>query len=139
MDYKYTVIISQYRWSRHIYIVKFEENFLEKAKMFATELMAYKRGENNNNWRKPPEESLGDLTYHSTDKIIGRYNINDAGDIYFINSACANRCKDIAIEYWEVSNYESRGYKPKALMEDIRQNHNKTVVEKILEKHFEIA
>lgn len=139
MDYKFTVIISQYRWSRHIYIVKFTGNFLAKAKAFAAELIAYKRGKNNNGWANPPEENLGDLNYKSTEKIHGRYNINDAGDIYFINSASANRCAEIAIEYWDTSRREATGYKPKALAEDIRENHNETKVRSILEKHFEIA
>lgn len=138
-SFKYMVIISQYRWSRHCYIVEFETDFLEKAKQFAVELMTYKRGENNNDWRKLPSENLGDLTYNSPEKIYGRYNINDAGDIYFINTQSVNRCKDICLEYYEVSKYESKGYKPKALEEDIRNHHNETVVRRILEKYFKLA
>jgi hypothetical protein len=138
-DYKFTLIISQYRWSRHSFIVKHCPDFLEKAKAFAVELITYKRGENNNGWNKPPEENLGDLTYHKEDKIYPRYNINDAGDIYFINSAYANYLKDIAIEYAEVSKRESKGYKPKGYEEDVAKSHNFRTVKEILEKHFEIV
>jgi hypothetical protein len=138
-DFNFTLIISQYRWSRHSFIVKFEDNFLEKAKAFATELMTYKRGKNNNGWAKPPEENLGDLTYHKDDKIYPRYNVNDAGDIYFINTKYANYCKDVAFEYAETSRRETVGYKPKALIDDISTHHNYNKVKEILEKHFEIA
>jgi hypothetical protein len=138
-EYNYTLIVSQYRWSRHQFIVKPKQDFLEKAKAFAIELMTYKRGEDEAPWRKPVEESLGDLTYHKEDMIYPRYNINDAGDIYFINSKHCNSLKNEAIEYAEKSRQDAKGYKPKGMAEDIQERHNFMKVKEILEKYFEIA
>jgi hypothetical protein len=138
-DYNYTLIVSQYRWSRHQFIVKCKPDFLEKAKAFATELMACKRGIEDAPWRKPIAESLGDLTYHKDDMIYPRYNINDAGDIYFINSNYCNSLKNEILEYAEHSRREAQGYKPKGMAEDIQEHHNFMKVKEILEKYFEMA
>jgi hypothetical protein len=137
-EYKYTLIISQYRWSRHQFIVEFEPDFLNRAKAFAAELIKYKRGDPQE-WHKPIQDSLSDLTYHKEDKVYGRYNINDIGDIYFINSSHCNSLKNEAIAYAETSLIESRGYKKKAMVEDIQKHHNFMIVKEILEKYFAIA
>jgi len=139
VDYNYTLIVSQYRWSRHQFIVKLKQDFLEKAKAFAMELMTYKRGKEEAPWRKPVEESLGDLTYHKEDTIYPRYNINDAGDIYFINSNRCNSLKNEILEYAEKSRRDAQGYKPKGMAEDIYEHHGFIEVSEILKKYFEIA
>lgn len=134
MDYKYTLIVSQYYHSRHMIIVKHnKDTFIEQAKSFVEELEKYKRGE------KQKEIYYGDLTYHKTDKIYPRYNINDAGDIYFINSYYANYCKDEAFDYLQDTIRQSKGYIRKQITEDISKHHNKQQVFDIVKKYFEIA
>ncbi len=136
MKYKYSLIVSQYYYSRHMFIVKIDENFIETARKFAVELMQYKRGDNF--WTDKiylgdldPEYSSGELRY--------RYNINDAGDIYFINFNYANSCMHEAFEYNEASKRESAGYQKKQKVEDIAKHHDYRKVTEIVQKYFEIV
>lgn len=136
MKYKYSLIVSQYYYSRHMFIVKIDENFIETAREFATELMQYKRGDNF----RTDKLFLGDLDpKYSSDELRYRYNINDAGDIYFINFNYANRCMHEAFEYKEVSRRENMGYQKKQKVEDIAKHHNYRKVSEIVQKHFKIA
>lgn len=138
-EFNYTLIVSQYYHSRHSFIVKHDSNtFIENAKKFASELMVHKRGEPQE-WHRPIEESLGDLTYRPESEIRRRYNINDSGDIYFISSKYANYCKDAAIEYSEDSRRETVGFKQKKVLDAISQHHAYAKVKEIVEKYFEIA
>lgn len=134
MDYKYSLIVSQYYHSRHMFIVHIKDDFIEKAKKFSYELMAYKRDEG-----KQKELDAGDLDYIKSDEIRRRYNINDSGDIYFIQSPYANYCMSVAIEYREDSIRESRGFQKKVITNAIEKHHNYNKVKEILEKYFEIA
>jgi len=138
MSYQYTLIVSQYYHSRHTFVVKHDERFLEKAKAFASELNTYKRDEGST---KPM--NLGDLEYvHDilkSSEIRSRYNINDSGDIYFLQSDSEQRCKDMAAEYHEISRRESRGFKSKAVKTAIAEHHDRTKVYDIVQKHFDIA
>jgi hypothetical protein len=120
-----------------MFIVKHDEKFLENAKEFAVELMGYKRGDDYHKDNK----YLGDFDpkYCKQDEIRSRYNINDRGDIYFIQSEYRNYCKDVANEYYETSLRESRGYQRKAVKEALSKNHDYRKVKEIVEKHFEIA
>lgn len=136
MKYKYSLIISQYHHSRHMYIVKIDENFIENARKCATEIMKYKRnGEITTKY-------LGDLEpeYSGKDKEMrSRYNINDAGDICFINAGYANYCMGEAFKYKEDSRRESVGFKKKIVIEAIRDHHNDNKIFEIVKKYFEIA
>jgi len=134
-DYKYTLIVSQYRHSRHMFLVKHNpETFLESAKNFTAELEKYKRNEDFER-----DIDLGDLVYHKEDVIHSRYNINDFGDIYFINAEYANGLMHDAIEYHEASRRESVGFKKKGVTESIEKHHSLWKVKEILLRHFEIA
>ncbi|MEB4819767.1 hypothetical protein [Bacillus thuringiensis] len=79
MGFKYTLLVSQYYHSRHMFIVEHKGDFLGQAKKCATRLIEYKRKNGSES-----EISLRDLTYFKDDTIRSRYNINDPGDIYFI-------------------------------------------------------
>lgn len=134
-EFKYTLIVSQYYHSRHSFIVKHDsETFLEKAKSFVAELEKYKRDEDCKEGVK-----LGDLIYHNQNIMSPRYNVNDHGDIYFINATYVNALVHDAIEYHEVSRRESIGFKGKGVNESIGKHHDFWIVRGILEKHFEIA
>lgn len=135
MSYKYTLIISQYYYSRYMFIVEHDENFLEKAKAFAAELIAYKRDEDCGR-----EIYLGDLDYHSENKEIrARYNINDCGDIYFIQGNYVNRLSHEMISYHKDTVRESRGFQSKKVTNGIEQHHNYGKVSEIIQKYFNLA
>jgi hypothetical protein len=135
LKYKYTLIISQYRWSRHFFIVKHDENFIENARKFATELMEYKNSSDSKR-----ELYLGDLdpTYLKAE-IRRRYNINDHGDIYFIQSTSANFLMSESWSYKEDTRRESRGFQKKSDKQSISDHHEYYKVKEILNKYFEIA
>jgi hypothetical protein len=82
---------------------------------------------------------LGDLTYRPETEIRSRYNVNDSGDIYFIQSKYANYCKCVAIEYAEDSRREGVGFKQKKVLDAISKNHDPRKVNEIIKKYFEIA
>lgn len=135
MKYKYTLIISQYYHSRHMFIVQHTEDFIERAKKFAYELMEYKRDEDYKR-----ELRAGDLDYIKDSEVRQRYNINDSGDIYLIQSNYVNYLMNVANEYHETTVLESRerGSKSKRVMNEIAEHHQYTLVKEIVEKYFEI-
>lgn len=134
--YNYTLIISQYYYSRHFFMVKHGNHFLENAREFATELMTYKRGEDY--YKK--EFYLGDLDPQYVQKEIrSRYNINDAGDIYFLQSNYANYLMCESWSYKEDTRRESRGFQKKVDEQAISDRHNYGIIKDIVERHFEIA
>lgn len=134
--FKYTIIISQYYHSRHIFIVNHDADFIQKARSFAKELMLYKRDADNQRVMY-----LGDLDpeYSDGKSIRPRYNINDSGDIYFIQSNYVNYCKDVAIEYHDTSKREARGFQSKRVTDEIGSHHDYRRVKEIVERHFEIV
>lgn len=135
MKYKYSLIVSQYYHSRHIFLVKIDENFIESARNFVSELEKYKRGSEDLR-----EIYLGDLDEkYCGDELRSRYNINDAGDIYFINGNYANHLMYEGYHYYECTRRESVGYKRKTVTEDIAKHHNYSKVEEIVEKYFKIV
>jgi hypothetical protein len=117
-----------------MFIVHHKEDFLENAKIFATELMNYKRDEDCKR-----EMYLGDLDYIKDDEVRRRYNINDSGDIYFIQSPYVNYCMHEVINYHEDSLRERRGFQKKAITNAISDRHDYRKVKEIVEKYFEIA
>lgn len=131
--YKYTLIISQFYYSRHFFIIKHDENFIENAKKFAIDLIEYKRCEETD---RPPY--IGDLEY-ATEQIRPRYNINDQGDIYFLQSNYANFCMGESWTYQRDSMRESRGFQSKAVLNRISNHHDLGRVMSIVKKYFEIA
>lgn len=134
--YEYTLIVSQYHHNYHQFIVKYDDNFMEKAKNTARELIKYKRDEDCKK-----EEYLGDLTFpFSSDRIRRRYNINDVcGDIYFINCDTVEDALCSYGHYIKESIKASRGYKKKSVLEDIDVHHQVKFVKAIIKRHFEIV
>lgn len=132
--YKYTLIISQYYHSYHQFIVKYDDNFLDNARKFVRELITYKRGFYDD------IEYLGDLDYkYKNNTIKQRYNINDYGDIYFINhNTIQNLIHDVN-EYNKKCIELSKGYKRKIVQENIFNHHNYDRIKEIVQKYFDIV
>ncbi|HIE6631486.1 hypothetical protein [Bacillus luti] len=134
MDFKYTLLVSQYYHSRHMFIVEHKGDFLGQAKKCATELIEYKR--ENGSER---EISLGDLTYFKDDTIRSRYNINDRGDIYFIQGDSIQSLIADVLNYHETSVNQKRGRIKKAVLNDVVEHHQLSEITKIVKKHFDVA
>ena len=134
--YGYTLIVSQYYHTHHQFIVKYDDNFMEKAKSTARELIKYKRDEDCKK-----EEYLGDLAFpFSSDRIRARYNINDiCGDIYFINCETVEEALRSYSHYIKKSMMTSKGYKKKSVLEAIDVHHQVKFVKAIIKRHFEIV
>lgn len=130
---KYTLIISQYYHSRHNFIIKFpEENFYEIMKKFIEELEDYKRGYKD-------KYEYGDIGYLEGKEIRYRYNVNDAGDIYIINSDYINNLLGVAEEYRLKTYRETRQYIKKNILKEVSEFHDYDKIRKIVEKYFELA
>ncbi|MGO4496484.1 hypothetical protein AB4114_11360 [Paenibacillus sp. 2RAB27] len=133
--FNYVLIISQYYYSRHFFIVKRPSDFLDKAREFAKELMTYKREETSTR-----EMYLGDLDpKYSGDGSRTRFNINDSGDIYLLQSDYANKLMWESWSYKEDSRRESRGFQKKEVTQSIDKHHNYDNVADIVKKYFEIS
>lgn len=133
--YKYTLIISQYYNSRHFFLVKFEDDFIERGIKLVDELEDYKRSDNE----KERPKDYGDLTFGDNTKVRWRYNINDSGDIYFLSEVYANKAMSDATRYILDSYKESRRYVKKLIQESIAKHHDYKTVKSIVEKYFEIV
>ncbi|MDT8901139.1 hypothetical protein [Anaeroselena agilis] len=134
-DFKYTLIVSQFYHSYHMFIVKFDtEMFLAKAKLLTEDLESYKRvSDEKRDYR------YGDLDYYKDSKIRRRYNVNDQGDIYFINHTLLDDCLSDSNYYRDESKKASRGYTRVLIKERIYEHHNYGTVKALVQKHFEIA
>lgn len=135
MKYKYCLIVSQYYHSRHMFLVEINENFIATARNFIAELEEYKREHSG-----LKEIYLGDLDEkYCSDELRSRYNVNDEGDIYFINGNYTNYLMHEGFHYYEYTRKESVGYKRKTVIEDIAKHHNYNNISEIVKKHFKIA
>lgn len=133
--HKYVLIISQYYHSRHMYIVHRPDDFLDKAREFAIELMKHKRSADNT---RPMY--LGDLDpEYAGDGNKSRYNINDSGDIYFLQAKYANYLMEQSWEYRDISRRQAQGFKKKSELESIHRHHTEKHVYELVKKYFEIA
>lgn len=68
-----------------------------------------------------------------------RYNVNDYGDIYFLNFVSVNDALDAAKKYFDDERTASRGYKRKSIQEEISKCHDKNKILEIIESIYEIA
>lgn len=80
-DIKYVLIVSQYYYSHHCFVVSAsEDGYREKALSLIEKLENYKRDDDN----ERPYHYGTLFRENAYTEISGRWNVNDAGDIYFI-------------------------------------------------------
>lgn len=130
--YNYTLIISQYYHSKHYFIVEFPKDFKTTFKNFIRELEEYKRSSTTKDIR------YGDVESINPDYISSRYNVNDEGDIYFINFTEINPIISIIQDYTLDSYKRSRGYIRNQIIQDINNHHSYDQVLSIVKKHFKL-
>lgn len=137
--YKYTLIISQYYHSYHMFIVKFDEDkYYNQMREFTKELCKYKRG--NDEWYKDKNLEVGDCFYYEEqEEPRFRYNVNDCGDIYFLNFRNISSALYDMKKYFEEEKKASQGYKRKVVLEEIFKYHNKDKIFEIVKSIYEIA
>lgn len=136
---KYTLIVSQFYHSYHVFIVKFDEDkYWEQMRNLTKKLCEYKRGTDKYFSNKSLE--CGDPYSRKKEKEpCFRYNVNDYGDIYFLNFVSVNDALDAAKKYFDYERTESLGYKRKSIQEEISKYHNKDKILEIIESIYEIA
>lgn len=136
---KYILIISQYYYSHHCFAVSAdEEDFREKALTLIEMLEDYKRSENNQREYKygyPRDEAYTDISV--------RWNVNDAGDIYFIPcrsiSEVLGQAAEYNTDYMLATRYKGMPKKQREKIEtEIYKHHNFDKIENIVLNNFEI-
>jgi hypothetical protein len=131
----FVLIISQYYYSRHYFIVRPDEStYMQKAQSFLTELEAYKRDKNNKECTY-----YGDMCEKYFTGVGRRYNVNDSGDVYFIPVASVTGAVEIIKKYQDDSRREAAGFQRKAVKQAIQEHHNTTKITEIVSKYFEIV
>ncbi|MGG5461479.1 hypothetical protein [Clostridium sp. B9] len=137
-EYKYTLIVSQLYHSYHMFLVKFDEdNYFGQMRSLTKKLCEYKRG--NDEYYKEKSLECGDPFYFKQEEPRFRYNVNDAGDIYFLNFTSINHALDTVKKYFDDERRGSQGYKSKAILEELSMCHNKDKILEIIESIYEIA
>lgn len=92
---KYILIVSQYYYSHHCFVVSAsEENFREKALTLIERLEDYKRDEDNQS-----DYRYGYPRGNAYTDVSVRWNVNDQGDIYFIPCSSFSEALDNTKEY----------------------------------------
>lgn len=110
-DIKYVLIVSQYYYSHHCFVVSAEEeSYREKALTLIEKLEDYKRNECD---ERPYH--YGSSRENAYTNISGRWNVNDAGDIYFIPcksvTEALQRAEEFNTELNKTQWFKGRGLK----------------------------
>lgn len=134
-NFKYVVIISQYYHSYHHFVVKFETDFIEKARLFTEELEEYKRSEHE----QKRDFNYGDLDPRWARLDKPRHNVNDAGDIYFLSKETVSGCvREVAYYNAQAAEF-GKGRKKNAVLEDISKHHDYGTILKLVKLYFTLA
>ena len=132
---KYILIVSQYYYSRHMLVVDAnmdDAEYYEKARMLIDELQQYKRNDDKES-RPFAYGDMAEKYYKGTQR---RYNVNDAGDIYFIPCWSFQQALYEIKGYWEDSRTGRRGYVKKHITKAIGDHHDIFRIHSIIVKHF---
>lgn len=138
---KYILIVSQYYYSHHCFVVSAaEENFREKALTLIEKLEDYKRSEGDQREYKygyPRDDAYTDINF--------RWNVNDVGDIYFIPCpsilAALNNAAEYNSELQHTKKYNFRNMPKKRLTQieaAVSEHHRYCDIRDIVESIFEI-
>ena len=140
-DIKYVLIVSQYYYSHHCFVVSAEEeNYREKALTLIEKLEDYKRNDDD---ERPYH--YGWSRGNAYTEISGRWNINDAGDIYFVPcgsvTEALQRAEEFNTELNKTQWLKGRGLKAaqrKVIEKNIDEHHLYSHISKIVGECFAI-
>ena len=123
-DIKYVLIVSQYYYSHHCFVVSAEEeNYREKALSIIEKLEDYKRNDER------PYHYGTLFRENAYTEISGRWNVNDAGDIYFIP------CKSVAEALQKAEEFNSELNKTQWLKGRGLKAAQRKIIEKNIDEH----
>lgn len=124
-DIKYVLIVSQYYYSHHCFVVSAaEDGYREKALSLIEKLDDYKRNDDD---ERPYH--YGSSRENAYIKIDGRWNVNDAGDIYFIP------CKSVAEALQKAEEFNSELNKTQWLKGRGLKAAQRKIIEKNIDEH----
>ncbi len=140
-DIKYVLIVSQYYYSHHCFVVSVkEESYREKALTLIEKLEDYKRDDDD---ERPYH--YGSSREKAYTEISGRWNVNDAGDIYFIPCGSVTEALQRAEEFNSELNktqwLKGRGLKAaqrKVIEKNIDEHHLYSRTAKIVSECFAV-
>lgn len=140
-DIKYVLIVSQYYYSHHCFVVSAkEESYREKALTLIEKLEDYKR---DNDDERPYH--YGSFRERAYTEISGRWNVNDAGDIYFIPcdsvTEALQRAEEFNTELYKTEWLKGRGLKAaqrKVIEKNIDEHHLYSRTAKIVGECFAV-
>lgn len=140
-DIKYVLIVSQYYYSHHCFVVSAEEeSYREKALTLIEKLEDYKRNDDD---ERPYH--YGSSRENAYTEISGRWNVNDAGDIYFIPcgsvTEALQRAEEFNSELNKVQWLKGRGLKAaqrKVIEKNIDEHHLHSRTAKIVSECFAV-
>ncbi len=136
---KYILIVSQYFYSHHCFVVSAEEeNFREKALTLIEKLEDYKRDADISR-----EYCYGYDRSRAYTDIRCRWNVNDAGDIYFLPCSSIFEAMSIAEEYnselQRLTKFKgAKAAQKKAWAELIGKHHSYVRIGEIVRSIFEV-
>lgn len=139
-DIKYVLIVSQYYYSHHCFVVSAdEENYREKALSLIEKLEDYKRNDER------PYHYGTLFRENAYTEISGRWNVNDAGDIYFIPCGSVTEALQKSEEFNSELNktqwLKGRGLKAaqrKIIEKNIDEHHLYSRISKIIGECFTV-
>ena len=121
---KYVLIISQYYHSYVQKICMVQDDFVVKARKMIEELEDYKRDTEKKETRPVYYGDLDKKYGENIERVMksgGRFNLNDAGDIYFELSDSVNYLSDEIVEYTKKSEECYKlNRRSKRIMEDVQ-------------------
>ena len=124
-DIKYVLIVSQYYYSHHCFVVSAkEESYREKALTLIEKLEDYKRDDDD---ERPYH--YGSSCEKAYTEISERWNVNDAGDIYFIP------CKSVTEALQRAEEFNSELNKMQWLKGRGLKAAQRKVIEKNIDEH----
>ena len=123
-DIKYVLIVSQYYYSHHCFVVSAaEDGYREKALSLIEKLEDYKRNDER------PYHYGTLFRENAYTEISGRWNVNDAGDIYFIP------CKSVAEALQKAGEFNSELNKTQWLKGRGLKAAQRKIIEKNIDEH----
>ena len=137
---KYVLIVSQYYHSYVQKICTVQDDFVKEARKMIEELEDYKRDTEEKKTRPVYYGDLNEKYGEHIERVLeegGRFNLNDAGDIYFELSDSVDYLVDEVVEYAKKSEECYKiNRRSKRIMEDVSKHHAKSVITDIIKKHF---
>ena len=138
---KYVLSVSQYYYSHHCFVVSTEEeNYREKALSLIEKLEDYKRNDDD---ERPYH--YGATRENAYTEISGRWNVNDAGDIYFIPcvsvTEALQRAEEFNTELNKMQWLKGRGLKAaqrRIIENNIDEHHLYSRISKIVGEYFAV-